>query len=475
MRVFKSIKFRLTVWYLVVIVVLMLGFGILAYFMMSYNLYNNQDDFLRNRMAELQTELQVDSNSQIQFSDRPADMVMVFDSNYDLVQSLGPNVQFMNIATLVKRASLGQTQFQDAMTADNQKVRLLAAPANLNTSTRVIIIVGRSPADIEETLGTFRKILGFSGLAITIFAAASGVFLSNRVLKPVDKINQAAHEIGESDLSRRIEINSEDELGRLSGTLNGMFQRLESAFNRQRQFTADASHELRTPLAIIQAESTLALEKGRSEQEYLKSLETVAQESAFMSTILEKLLFLARIDAGREPYSFQEINLHDLLDELSQDMDVLAKEKGLTFTSGRTEDLKVIGDKTKLRQLFLNILGNAISYTPTGGTVSYDIYPQKEAAVVAISDTGIGIPPEHIPFLFERFYRVDKTRSRSEGGSCLGLSIADKIAEAHGGKIEVDSKVGQGSTFRISLPLSDLNQREKKEVRRGFFNKSPAL
>ncbi len=474
MRVFKTIKFRLTMWYLVVIVVLMLGFGILAYFMMSFSLYGNQDDALRNRMVELQSELQSGGGGPITFAGRPAFMVMVYDSNYDLLQSLGPNVQFMNISTLVKRALLGTTVLQDAVTADNQKVRLLAAPANLGDA-RIVIIVGSDPSDIESTLASFRKILGFSGLAITIFAAAGGVFLANRVLRPVDKINQAAHEIGESDLSRRIEVNSEDELGRLSGTLNMMFQRLESAFNRQRQFTADASHELRTPLAIIQAESTLALEKGRTEQEYLKSLETVAQESAFMSTIIEKLLFLARIDAGREPYSFQEVNLHDLLQELSQDLDVLAKEKGLVFTSGRTEDLKVIGDKTKLRQLFLNILSNAMTYTPSGGTVSFEIYPQKEAAVVAISDTGIGIPPEHIPFLFERFYRVDKTRSRSEGGSGLGLSIADKIAEAHGGKIEVESKVGKGSTFRVSLPLSDLSQREKKEARKGFFNKAPAV
>jgi heavy metal sensor kinase len=470
MSVLRSIKFRLTIWYLVVIAFLILAFGIIAYFMMSYNLYNNQDDFLRSRMLELQTEMQVDS-SKITFTDRPADMVMIYDSNYDLLQSLGPNVQFMNINNLVKRALLGSPGiFQNSLTADNQKVRLLAAPATVN-GNRIVIIVGRSSADIQETLASFRKILAFSGLAIIIFAAAGGVFLANRVLKPVDQISQAAREIGESDLSRRIEINSQDELGRLSGTLNGMFGRLEAAFNRQRQFTADASHELRTPLAIIQAESTLSLEKGRSQQEYLKSLETVAQESAFMATIIEKLLFLARVDAGREPYSFQELNVQEIMLDLSQDMEVLAKEKNLNFTHGRLEDPRVIGDKIKLKQLFLNIMSNAINYTPSGGTVSFEVYRDKDMAVVAISDTGIGIPPENLPFLFERFYRVDKTRSRSEGGSGLGLSIAEKIAEAHGGKIDVESQLGEGSTFRVSLPLSKLDSSKKEPSKKELSKK----
>jgi heavy metal sensor kinase len=453
MRLLKTIKFRLTMWYLLVITVLLLGFGILAYFMLSYNLYRNQDEFLSNRMLELQTELQT-VDGQIKFADRPADIVMVYDASYDLVQSLGPNVQFMNVSTLVKRAMLGKSDFQDVLTGDNQPVRLLAAPANLDSSTRVVIIVGRSPADILETLAFFRSILGYSGLAVIILAAGLGAFLANRVLKPVEKISQTAREIGESDLSRRIEIEGQDELGRLANTLNGMFQRLEAAFDRQRQFTADASHELRTPLAVIQAESTLALDKGRSEQEYQKSLETVAQESAFMSTILEKLLFLARVDAGKEPYALQELNLKDLLLELSQDVEVLARDKNLNFNLGPIENLFVIGDKTKLKQLFLNILGNAVNYTPEGGSVTLSAQRQNEMAEVAVIDTGVGIPPENIPFIFERFYRVDRARSRSEGGSGLGLSIAEKIAEAHGGKIDVESELGKGSTFRISLPLN---------------------
>jgi heavy metal sensor kinase len=461
MRIFTTIKFRMTVWYVVVIAILMLAFGALAYFMLSYNLYNNQDQFLTSRMSELQSEITADS-TQIKFADRPADMVMIYDSSYDLLQSLGPNVQFLNISSVVKRALLGQSAFLDAVTADNQRVRLLAAPMNLNSTTRIVVIVGRSPADIEETMGSFRKVLGFSGLAVIIFAAVGGVFLANRVLKPVDRISQTAREIGESDLSRRIEINGQDELARLSATLNGMFQRLESAFNRQRQFTADASHELRTPLAIIQAESTLSLGKGRTEDEYLKSLETVAQESEYMSTIIEKLLFLARADAGKEPYSFQEVEVIDLLQDVSQDVEVLTREKNQLFEPGPVEDLSIIGDRTKLKQLLLNIFNNAIKYTPPGGKISYKAYRQKGAAVIDIMDTGIGIPAENIPYLFERFYRVDKTRSRAEGGSGLGLSISEKIAEAHGGRIDVESVVGKGSTFRLTFPLSNPDVRSKK-------------
>jgi signal transduction histidine kinase len=221
---------------------------------------------------------------------------------------------------------------------------------------------------------------------------------------------------------------------------------------------------LRTPLAIIQAEATLALEKGRSVEEYLKSLETVAQESQYMSTIIEKLLFLARADAGKEPYAFQEVDLIDLLQDLSQDVEVLARDKNQQFVPGPVEDLSVIGDRTKLKQLLLNIFNNAIKYTPPGGKISYKAYRQKGAAVIEVSDTGIGIPAENIPFLFERFYRVDKTRSRAEGGSGLGLSIAEKIVEAHGGTIEVESAVGKGSTFKVSFPLANPDVRTRKPV-----------
>jgi signal transduction histidine kinase len=176
-------------------------------------------------------------------------------------------------------------------------------------------------------------------------------------------------------------------------------------------------------------------------------------------------LYLARIDAGKDQVNFERINLKELLAELSSDIEVLAREKGIEFKIAPLEDLTVEGDKIKLEQLFLNLLENAIRYTPKGGSISASVVREGKTAVIAIRDTGIGIPEEHIPHIFERFYRVDKARSRAEGGAGLGLAICKHIAEVHNGKIEVESQVGKGSTFSISLPLtenSDSDNHERK-------------
>jgi signal transduction histidine kinase len=234
-----------------------------------------------------------------------------------------------------------------------------------------------------------------------------------------------------------------------------MIGRLEEAFNRQRQFTADASHELRTPLAIMQAEATLALSKERTIEDYQKSLETISQESAYMSSVIGKLLFLARSDAGKEQLNFEDVDLKELITGLSTNIETLAIDKGIKFTVDAKENLIVNGDKVKLRQLFINILENAVRYTPTGGNISVLLEKKDSNAVTAISDTGIGIPPEHLPHIFERFYRVDKARSRADGGVGLGMAIAKYIADSHGGKIEVESQVGKGTTITVTIPLKN--------------------
>jgi heavy metal sensor kinase len=289
-------------------------------------------------------------------------------------------------------------------------------------------------------------------------AGGGGFFMASRVLKPVERIRQTAQEIGESDLSRRIEVDSEDELGRLTSTLNRMIGRLEAAFSRQRQFTADASHELRTPLAVVQAESTLALRKKRTQDDYRKSLGLISQEAAHMSAVVGKLLYLARIDAGKDQVNFERINLKELLTELASDIEVLAREKGIEFKLARLESLSIEGDRVKLEQLFLNLLENAIRYTPSGGSISASIVREGKAAVIIIKDTGIGISKEHMPHLFERFYRVDKARSRAEGGAGLGLAICQHIVEVHNGSIEVESQIGKGSTFSVSVPLAESSE-----------------
>jgi heavy metal sensor kinase len=454
MSIFKSIKVRLTVWYLIAIALLLAVFGAVAYFMLSKNLYRNLDEALRMRVAELQNSITV-KDHQISFEQKFNDLILIYDADSALLQKLGPNVRFSNIEEMVQRTLFGQSSFLTAPTTEGQDVRLYAAPFNLDSRTRIAVIVGRPTREIQDMLSIFRVVIIYSALVVVLLAGVGGMFLANRTLKPVDQITNIARGIGEGDLSRRIDIQSEDEMGRLASTLNGMIARLEEAFKKQRQFAADASHELRTPLAIIQAESSLALDKKRTQAEYRRSLELVSQEVDYMSEIIGKLLLLARSDAGSERFNFQEVNLTDLFTELSSDVEALAQEKGLVFNLGPMDNLTVKGDRLKLRQLFLNILDNAIRYTPSGGTVSSSLIRKNGSAFVSISDTGMGIPAEHLPLIFDRFYRVDKARSRSDGGMGLGLAIASSIAKLHGGDIEVESEVGKGSTFHVILPLLD--------------------
>jgi heavy metal sensor kinase len=451
LKFLKSIKFRLTAWYLFTVLLLLLIFGNVSYVMLSRDLFLNIDESLKARTIELEASIEVKDGG-INFKQLPTELVLLYDANRNLIQKFGPNVNFVSVDRVVREALVGNSQFLTITTADDQEVRLYISPFTAQTG-RMAIVVGRSTAGIKEILGSFEGVLIISSILTLFLAGAGGLFLASRALRPVNRIAETAREIEETDLSRRIESAGEDELGNLADTLNEMIGRLEGAFSRQRQFTADASHELRTPLAVIEAESTLALSKERSAPEYRKSLELVAQEVTYMSAIIGKLLFLARAYAGKIEYKFEKVNLKDLFTELSSDVEVLAKEKGIRFNIIPTENLEVKGDRVNMRQMFLNLLENAVFYTPEGGTITGCVEKKDGMAITAISDTGSGIPPEHLEHIFERFHRVDGSRSRTAGGTGLGLAIAKDIAEAHGGKIKVESQVDKGSTFYVSLPV----------------------
>jgi signal transduction histidine kinase len=239
-------------------------------------------------------------------------------------------------------------------------------------------------------------------------------------------------------------VKTEDELGQLAATLNQTFERLQQAFQRERQFTADASHELRTPLAILQSETSLSLSKNRNPEEYRKSLELVSDEISRMTSMVNKLLVLARADNGAENLNLKAVSLNELLSDLASDMEALCEDKALHFELDLQDQLRVRGDEIKLRELFVNLLSNAIRYTPGGGRITVSLLRDSGNAKIAVADTGIGIPYEHLPHIFERFYRVNKSHSLEENGSGLGLAIAKHIAEQHGGIITVNSRARSG-------------------------------
>jgi len=309
--------------------------------------------------------------------------------------------------------------------------------------------------DFYDAMDRFKWLVLLLSPLVLVLASGGGYWLSRRALAPVDQITRAAQEINSNSLAQRLDVpRSGDELQRLSETLNSMLARLESSFNRITQFTADASHELRTPLALMRTTTEVSLRTAQTVSDHREAQEEVLFELEKTSSLVEKLMLLARADAGVESLQRFPVNVADCLREACKDGQILAETKQLSFQQNiNSPTLVVEGDSHALHRLFLILIDNAVKYTPSGGSIVVGLTGSDDAAVVEFRDTGIGISAVDLPNIFDRFYRADKARSREFGGVGLGLSIARWVAEAHRGSIEVESTPGAGSVFRVRLPL----------------------
>jgi heavy metal sensor kinase len=320
-----------------------------------------------------------------------------------------------------------------------------------------LVQIGTPLHEYYEMLDRFTWSALLASPALLLLASLGGYWMSRRALAPVDQITTAAAEIEAQNLSRRLRLaGTGDELDRLSETLNSMFERLEGSFRRMAQFTADASHELRTPVAIIRTTAEVTRAMPRTPEQYREVLERILAESERMTVLIDDLMVLARSDAGADGFALERIDLADVLRVQCDKVQVLADASGVDLTSNIPSQCELSGDAMMLGRLFLILLDNAIRYTPTPGMVSASLKLNraKGMAICTVCDTGIGIAPEDLPHVFERFYRAAKDRSRESGGTGLGLSIAQWIARRHGGEITAQSKLGAGSTFRVQLPLA---------------------
>jgi heavy metal sensor kinase len=267
-------------------------------------------------------------------------------------------------------------------------------------------------------------------------------------------MTEAARRISAEDLAERLqETGAGDELDRLAKTLNEMLGRLDAAFHQIRQFSADASHELQTPLTILKGELEVALRSARSPDDYQRTLRSALEEIDRIAHLVEGLLLLARADAGVLRMDRQPLDLAQIAEEVYGQGKVLADAHAVTLHLGPVEPVSIQGDPERLRRLLLNLVDNGIKYTPPGGEVTLSLERDEEWASLKVSDTGIGLSPEDLERVFQPFYRAAETRSRGEGGAGLGLCIARSIAEAHSGRIQVESALGRGSTFTVRLPL----------------------
>jgi heavy metal sensor kinase len=262
-----------------------------------------------------------------------------------------------------------------------------------------------------------------------------------------------AHQITDSSLHKRLEIGSAaQELETLAASFNELLSRLDQSFDSMRRFVADASHELRTPVSVIRSEADVALAKERTPSEYRQSLALVLDESRRLTKLIEDLLNLARADAGHVRLHVEEFYFNELVSECCRSVEQLALRRGVQLSCEPAADLPFNGDEALIRRLVMNLLDNAIRYTPSGGKVTVSITPEPDGIRLRVADTGIGIPPEAAPHIFERFYRADKARSRQDGGFGLGLSIVKWIAESHHGEVNMQTVPESGSTFTVTLP-----------------------
>ena len=325
-------------------------------------------------------------------------------------------------------------------------------------------VVGPSGTQILVGRDVSRDVAALRRLAIQIIAISIGIlmvgliggwWLSRSVLRPIHAMSAAAKQFSVKDRSPRINtVETDTELGELGKLLNEAFDRVQSSFDKQQQFAADASHELRTPLAVIQSQVELALKRERAPQEYVKALSTCGEAGDRLSELVESLLTLARLDSSEPQKEYFEVRLDRLVAKCTDLMRPVAEHAQVTLEL-EVRSVSVLGDSQQLERVILNLLKNSIAYNHPGGSVHLSVNASNKKAELMIRDTGVGIGEEHITRVAERFYRVEKARTRQQGGSGLGLSIAKQIIEAHQGTLEISSVLGEGTKLTIQIDQSD--------------------
>jgi signal transduction histidine kinase len=481
---FHSVRFRLTLWFVLILAIVLVVFSIFIYLAQSRDLRLDAVGHMEQKFARIQAYFH---GAQWQQSDlspgsvpdngsplQEGDLLIFTDAAGHPVQDWG--------AAPAELADLSDELVSDAsrrpeLNVYQQTIPILAAgdaktykeylfivtPVSRGDALVGYLIIG-SPSDLSAQLRDLTISLVLGSLGMLAVALVGGLWLADRAMRPVVTITRMARSIGESDLSRRINLRGRDELAELASTFDNMLTRLQAAFDRQRRFVADASHELRTPLPIINLESGRIDQDGAPSEDYQRALHIIHAESGRMTRLVNDLMTLARMDSGQAPLQFEDLDLSDVIVESVERMAPLAHLKQVTLEITDLPELPMKGDRQYLVQMASNLIENAIKYGSAGQTVhiktrSYADEKGGRKASFQVADSGPGIPREHLTHLFDRFYRVDPARTHDSEeapfptGSGLGLSIVAWVVQAHGGEVKVESQVDQGSRFEVILPL----------------------
>ena len=480
---FQSIRFRITLWFVLILAIVLTAFSV---FILLTQYRDYQFDAVGNmqeKLARLQTyfrsaEWQNSNLSPMDVTNSQAplqtgDLIILADINGQVLQNWGANPADPDglVGSLLPAA----TQNQDTRVYQ-QTIPILNNKDKVNTDYLFIIVpvirgdallgflVLGSPSPLADHLRRLAFSLLMGSLGMLVVAFLGGLWLADRAMRPVKAITNAAHTISESDLSRRLNLQGHDELAQLAATFDEMLNRLQTAFERQRQFLADASHELRTPLTVMNLEVGRALSGHRTSGEYQRALQTVDAESSRMTRLVNELMALARMDAGQAALKLEDLDLSDVTVEAVERMSTVAERQNIVLELGEMPELSIHGDRRYLIQMISNLIENGIKYSGSSQKVRIENglvrKNDQDFASLRVTDTGPGIAPEYLPHIFDRFYRIDSARSRdndedsdSPTGSGLGLSIVAWIVQVHGGEIHVTSTIGQGSTFEVTFPI----------------------
>jgi two-component system OmpR family sensor kinase len=482
-----GIRTQLILWYTVVFTMLILIFSLILYTTLQASLASGVDTELQLRTQQIAGGISSE-NGKIAIQDVTGELPSLDSSTAQgdpnetilanthsdvnvgiLVRVLDTNGRIIYIspafrALTVPFSSITQplkgVPWQGSITTHNgQTVRLYSTALFDNGKIFGVVQVGQSLAQLTSTLQSITIALLITAPLVLLLSAFGSYWLAKRAFRPIHRLTRTAREIKAGDLHQRVPVpRAKDEVQALALTLNEMIARLDLAFMQQRRFVADASHEMRTPVAVLRSITEVALSQTLNQEEYIAVLRDINAETERFGHLINDLLVLARVDENQITLDREPVRLDLLAFDVAATMEPIALERGINLQLERFEQATVYGDTARLILVMMGLLENALTYTPSGGTVTIKVAACGTIASFSVRDTGIGIAPEDIPHIFERFYRADPARSRAAGGSGLGLAIVDWAVKAHGGSIMVESHVGLGSTFTVTLPLATEHQ-----------------
>lgn len=450
-----SIKMKVTIWYTGLVVAIMLL--VLAF------IFASSDKLLLFKLEDNLKEVVKEAAEEIEFRDGRLEIEEDMDYNEDGIDLLIYDNQGERIGGGSSTGFVSDTPFESnqiqSIKKGNQEWLVYDLKYNAGGNQHVWVRGITTMNQLSEAMNSIMIVALISIPFFVIIAASGGYFITRKAFRPVQQMIDAASHIQDgNDLTKRINLQgSHDEIYDLGQTFDTMFDRLQQSFESEKQFTSDASHELRTPTSVIISESEYALSQMDNKQEVKESLEVIHKQANKMSALVSQLLQIARADSKKENMIFEEFNMSELSEIVVEELSMMAKAAEIALTSDIQPDLYMKADQTLMTRLLMNLLTNGINYGKAGGYVDLKLFRQDNWIIGEVSDNGIGIEEEHIPKIWDRFYRIDSSRTSSQSGNVgLGLSMVKWIVEIHGGTVYVESEIEKGTTFIFKIPDKEL-------------------